>query len=74
MSIFLAYIIPSIIFLDMTAITKLLNGPIGVLKVLGCMILDLNLIILEATNHVLPSIGKNIVCATFKKLGLLISC
>ena len=44
----------------MIAITKLLNGPIGVLKVLGCMILDLNLIILEATNHVLPSIGKNL--------------
>ena len=36
------------------------NGPIGVLKVLGCMILDLNLIILEAINHVLPYIGKNI--------------
>ena len=54
----------------MIAITKLLNGLIGVLKVLRCMILDRNLIILEAINHVLPSIGKNIVCATFKILVL----
>ena len=60
MSKCLANIIPSIIFLDMIAITKLLNGPIGVLKVLRCMILDPNLIILEAINHVLPYIGKNI--------------
>ena len=46
---------------DMTAITKLSNGPIGALKEPGCLILDPNLIILEAINPVLLSIGLKMI-------------